>query len=208
MTTKAKTALRFVQLAVGLAVVACGRTLTPLGTPAPMGVTNAADTAQRRAVLAYARTLTFDTVTHGASDKQPLTLVDSSAVPRKDTIAAVGEIWPERNTHRNSETDLKGVGRIVARIYSSAPYSRLGLRAGTSYFWVDSLVMVTRDSGNGRALFIPADSTQPITVRRMIFTTDRRGAPERQAMARWRYYPLQSALAWERCTMMGCCEAQ
>jgi hypothetical protein len=177
------------------------------GTPAPPAtVTNAADTSQRGAVLAYARSLTFDTVTHGASDKQPLTLVDSSA--RKDTIAAVGEIWPERNTHRNSEDDLKGVGRIVARIRSSGPYSRLGLRAGVSYFWVDSLVMVTLDSGRGRAIFIPADSTQPVTIRPMVFTTDRSGARERQAMARWRYYPLRSALPWERCTMMGCCEAQ
>lgn len=201
MTTKASAVLLFV-----LGVTAC-RTVTPAGTPAPPAtVTNAADPAQRRAVLAYAESLSFDTVTHGASDKQPLTALDSSA--GKDTIVAIGEIWPERNTHRNSEDDLKGVGRVVARIRSSVAYARLGLRGGVSYYWVDSLVMVGRDSGYGRALFIPADSTQPITIRRMVFTTDRGGASERQALARWRYYPLRSALAWERCTKMGCCEAQ
>lgn len=203
MTTKASAVLLFV-----LAAAAC-RTITPAGTPAPPStVTNAADPAQRRAVLAYADSLKFDTVTHGASDKQPLTLVDSSVSPRRDTIAAVGEIWPERNTHRNSEDDLKGVGRIVARIRTSAPYSRLGLRAGVSYMWVDSLKMIGHDSGRGRVIFIPADSSQPVTPREMVFTTDRGGASERQALARWRYYPLRSALAWERCTKMGCCEAQ
>jgi hypothetical protein len=198
MNTKAKIAM------VALAAAACSPPSPH--TPAPTLVTNAAAPSQRAAVLAYAATLEFDTITHGAGDRQPLTLLDSRA--RKDTVGPVGEIWPERNTHRNSEDDLKGVGRIVALIRTSGAYPRLGLQAGVSYFWVDSLVMVGRDSGYGRAIFIPADSTQPITVRVMAFTTDRGGAPERQAMARWRYYPLHSALAWERCTKMGCCEAQ
>lgn len=200
MTTKACAVLVF-----GLGACATAGTRTPAP---PATVTNAASPSQRAAVLAYGASLVFDTITHGASDRQPLTLVDSSAVPPKDTVGPVGTIWPERNTHRNLEDDLKGVGRIVARIYSTGAYSRLGLRAGMSYFWVDSLVMVTRDSGRGRAIIIPADSTQPVEIRRMVFTTDRGGAPERQAMARWRYYPLNSALPWERCTMMGCCEAQ
>lgn len=198
MNTKAKIAL------VALAA-ACSETPSP-HTPAPTGVTNAAAPSQRAAVLAYAAELEFDTITHGAGDRQPLTLLDSRA--RKDTLGPVGEIWPERNTHRNSEDDLKGVGRIVAKIRTSGAYPRLGLRAGVSYFWVDSLVMVGHDSGYGRAIFIPADSTQPITTRVMVFTTDRHGAPERQALARWNYYPLHSELAWERCTKMGCCEAQ
>ena len=201
MITKAKIAM------VALAA-ACGSPPPP-GTPAPANVTNAAAPGQRAAVLLYAAGLEFDTITHGASDRQPLTLLDSSNPGQlKDTVGPTGTIVPERNTHRNSEADLKGVGRIVAWIHSTGPYARLGLPAGVSYFWVDSLVMVTRDSGYGRALFIPVDSTQPISIRRMIFTTDRGGAPERHAMARWQYYPLRSALAWERCTKMGCCEAQ
>jgi len=201
MSTKAKIAI------VALAVAGCSP-VAPAGTPPPVGVTNAADPAQRGAVLAYARSLSFDTITHGASDKQPLTDVDLSRDPRRDTVVAVGEIWPERNTHRNSEDDLKGVGRVVARIRSSVPYARLGLGGDVSFYWVDSLVMVTDDSGYGRALFIPADSTRPVTVRRMIFTTDRDGAPERQALARWVYTPLESARPWDRCTKTGCCEAQ
>jgi len=190
---------------VALLIGAC----FPPDTPAPPGlVTNAAETGQRGAVLAYAATLQFDTLTHGASDRQPLTLVDSSAMPPKDTIGPVGTIYPEKNTHHNSQDDLSGVGRIVARIYTTGEYSRLGLAAGWSYFWVDSLVMITSDSGRGRAIFIPADSTQPVTVRELRFTKDPPGAAtERQAMARWRYYPLGSALPWERCTKMGCCEA-
>jgi hypothetical protein len=191
---------------VVLAVAAC----EPPHTPAPPAfVTNAASPGQRAAVLAYAATLQFDTLTHGAGDIQPLTLKDTSAVPPKDTVGPVGRIYPEKNTHHNSQADLAGVGRIVARIYSSGPYPRLGLSAGWSYYWVDSLTMITPDSGVGRALLIPADSTQPISVRVLKYTRDPGGAAsERQAMARWSYYPLQSALPWERCTKMGCCEAQ
>lgn len=191
---------------VTLTVAAC----VPPHTPAPPGtITNASDSSQRSAVLTYAASLTFDTLTHGAFDQQALTVLDSSVAPPRDTVGAVGTIYPEVNTHHNSQADLSGTGRIVARIYSSAAYPRIGLAAGWSYFWVDSLTMITADSGVGRVLLIPADSTQPITVRPLKYTTDPPGAShDRQAMARWRYYPLQSALPWERCTKMGCCEAQ
>ena len=181
---------------------------TPPHTPAPLLVTNAAEPGQRGAALAYAATLQFDSLTHGVYDRQPLTLIDSSAMPPKDTIGPVGTIYPEKNTHHNSQDDLLGAGRIVARIYTTGEYSRLGLAAGWSYFWVDSLVMITADSGRARGIFIPADTTQPVTVREIKFTKDPPGSStERQAMARWRYYPLHSALPWERCTKMGCCEA-
>ncbi len=196
---------RKVEIAVvALVVAACAEIRTP--APSPL-VTNAAAPAQRAAVLAYAKSLQFDTITHGAGDQQALTLLDSSAVPPKDTIGPIGTILPERNTHHNTEADLSGVGRIVARIYSTGPYPKLGLTRGLTYFWVDSLVMITPDSGRGRAIFIPADSSQPVTIRALKFTTDRGGARERQPMARWRYYPLHSELPWERCTKMGCCEA-
>jgi len=190
---------------VTLTVAACA----PPHTPAPpVHVTDATEPAQRSAVLSYAASLTFDTLTHGAFDQQALTVLDSSVAPPRDTVGAVGAIYPEVNTHHNSQADLSGKGRIVARIYSTAAYPRIGLAAGWSYFWVDSLQMITADSGKGRVLLIPADSTQPVTIRELKYTTDPPGASDdRQAMARWRYYPLHSALPWERCTKMGCCEA-
>lgn len=200
-------------VAVGLVTLTVAACLPP-HTPAPPGaITNVYDTSQRSAVLAYAASLTFDTLTHGAWDQQALTVLDSSVVPPRDTVGAVGTIYPEVNTHHNSQADLSGIGsgkgRIVARIYSSAAYPRIDLAAGWSYVWVDSLTMITADSGVGRVLLIPADSTQPIMGRKLKYTTDPPGAShDRQAMARWRYYPLQSALPWERCTKMGCCEAQ
>ena len=203
MTAKAKTAMSLLG-AVVLVVAACHK-----HTPAPPApVTDAAAPGQRAAVLAYAATLVFDTVTHGAGDRQRLTLPDSSAMPPKDTLGPIGSIWPERNTHHNSTADLSGVGRIVATIETTGPYPRLGLPAGRSYLWVDRLEMVTPDSGYGRAIYIPADSSQPITIRPFKFTTDRTGARERQPLARWQYYPLQSERPWERCTKMGCCQAQ
>lgn len=195
---------------ITLTVAGC----SPPHTPAPpVHITNAADSSQRSAVLTYAASLTFDTLTHGAWDQQALTVLDSSVAPPRDTVGGVGTIYPEVNTHHNSQSDLSGIGsgkgRIVARIYSSAAYPRIGLAAGWSYFWVDSLSMITADSGVGRVLLIPADSTQPITRRDLNYTADPEGAShDRQAMARWKYYPLHSALPWERCTRMGCCEAQ
>jgi len=195
------------EIAVVALLIAAGACVPHTPAP-PVYVTNAASLDQRAAVMAYAATLQFDTLTHGAYDRQPLTLVDSSAVPPKDTIGPVGTIYPEENTHHNSQADLAGVGRIVARIYTTGAYSRLGLASGWSYFWVDSVAMITPDSGRGRAIFIPADTSQSITVRELKFTKDPPGASDdRQAMARWRYSPLHSALPWERCAKMGCCEA-
>lgn len=195
-------------VAVALVTLTVGACVPP-HTPAPPGpITNAAEPGQRGAVLAYAASLTFDTLTHGAFDQQALTVLDSSVAPPRDTVGAVGTIYPEVNTHHNSQADLSGKGRVVARIYSTAAYPRIGLAAGWSYFWVDSLTMIKADSGVGRVLLIPADSTEPITIRALKYTTDPPGAShDRQAMARWKYYPLHSALPWERCTKMGCCEA-
>jgi len=212
MITKAEAAMGRVLVVLAFAAAGCVHIHLPAKhTPAPPAlVTNAFARDQRAAVLAYAATLEFDSITHGAGDRQPLTLPDSNAVPRKDTLGPIGTIFPERNTHHNSIDDLRGVGRIVARIETTGPYPKLGLPVGVSYLWVHSLVMVTRDSGNGRMIIIPADSTQPTSDRAMKFTIDRRergAAPERQPLAQWRYHKLGSEVPWERCTKMGCCEA-
>jgi hypothetical protein len=56
------------------------------------------------------------------------------------------------------------------------------LYPGTTYVWVDSLVMAGGDSGTARALYVPVDSKLPIQ-RRLLHVL--RGYPWNQAVARW-----------------------
>lgn len=193
---------------LGIAIFALFCYWPQAGTPAPPGaITDPTASGQRSAVLAYAATLEFDSVTHGVSDEQALTSFDSTAA--KDTVGPVGSVYPERRSANNSESDLEGVGRIVARIVTDGPYSKLGIAAaGVTYVWVDSLTTVVNDTASGRVIYIPADSTQPVLVRPLRYTRNPGGRYDGEALARWIYHPHQSEVPWERCTKWGCCEAQ
>ena len=195
------------RLARGLAVavVATSIACAERGTPAPpITITDAALTGQREAVLAYAATLDFDSVTHGAYDRQRLTLYDSAA--GKDTLGPLGAVYPERRSHLNDTSDLSGPGRIVAMIVTDGPYPKLGLTAaGVVYVWVDRL-RVSGDSGSARAVFVPADPDRATVERPVRWVRNPPRTYHRQALARWLYYRHQSEFTWETCTKMGCCE--
>lgn len=103
--------------------------------PPPPGADPIGDPSQRQAILDYARGLDFDSVIHGASDRQPLTFI---APPNGVRLGPVATILPERRTHNNRLQSLNQ-GRIVARIESQAPYPPLGMPAGISYVWIDQL---------------------------------------------------------------------
>jgi hypothetical protein len=106
-------------------------------------------------VVAYAQTLQFDTTRPG---EDTLTI----HTPVGDTIHLVGD--PEIGAAALSDSDIVA-GRIIARIHSNAPFTPLGVAAGTTYFWV---------SGQGdraQGVMIPADSlarrfTRPLIERR------------------------------------------
>lgn len=134
------------------------------GTPAPPPtITDPTALEQREAVLEYARGLEYDSVTHGATDLQHLTVAVVNA--ESDTVALplgpLAAIYPESKAHRNKLGDLLE-GRIVGRIWVDEPgYEKLGLRPGVNWVWVDSLrapdaptteaLPVVRDLGSLRA---------------------------------------------------------
>src|SRR4249920_2284350 len=147
----------------GVLVVAaaCARpsvTAAATGKEAPPdSITNPLAAEQRAAVLEYARRLKFDSLPHGAGDRQPLTTHDS--ITRRDVLGSIAELMPERRTRGNRGPALER-GRIVARITAEGPYPKLGLPVGVSYVWIDSLPP-SDSTSVGRAIVIPVDPSMP-----------------------------------------------
>lgn len=151
----------------------------------------AAISASDRAMLiAYAESLSFaDSAEshhppdkyHGQWDKNLL-----------DTLGTVGLVQPEENIHRTWKRDLRwGAGRVQLKITIVPSTHHPGtivaddgilLFPGTTYVWVDSLMMTGRDSGTARALYIPDNTTLPVQ-RKLLHVL--RGNPWNQAVARW-----------------------
>lgn len=169
-------------------------------TPAPPGpVSDPGLLAERDSVLGYARSLRYDSTTHGVTDRQMLTIYDSATGYRVGPIAT---IYPEAGANHNAYTDLAGRGRIVGRIETDSAYPKLGLRPGVNYIWIDSL-RLSGDTGVGRAVVIPDDPRLPAVVLPMFYLTDHHGA-EGPATARWLFRPKDEA-GWFKCTKTGCC---
>jgi hypothetical protein len=121
-------------------------------TPPPSFAGKPIATVSTGDVLAYAQTLQFDSTTPGADTLTVQT-------PTGDTIHLRGA--PEIGAAAIADSDLAS-GRIIARIQSTAPFSALGLAAGTNYFFVQ---------GKGdRAIgaMIPADSLARRFVRPLL----------------------------------------
>jgi hypothetical protein len=166
----------------------------------PIPVTNAASPQQRDSVLAYARRQKYDSTTHGAADRQLLTIYDSSS--KVYQVGPVGTIYPESGAARNDYADLGGRGRVIGSISVDSPYPKLGLHPGVSYVWVDSLT-IYGDTGRGRAIII-ADTgwTQPVVLPLFYLSND--GKKQGPAVARWLFRPKDEA-GWFQCTKTGCC---
>jgi len=156
-------------------------------TPGPtVPITDPTDPAQRNAVLAYARTLTF------AYDKGHRTEVrrfyggdpDSGKSdpygPKGeyhgqfdenllDTFGDSGIVVPEINIHRSRASDLRE-GRVQLKIVivpgpgraAKDVFAATGFYPGTSYLWVDRL---NSKGDSARSVIVPEDPTMPIEVR-------------------------------------------
>lgn len=171
----------------------------PYHTPAPPNnVNNPASPAQRESVLAYARRLDYDSLIHGAADRQRLTYFDRATGYRVGPLAT---IYPERGANQNVGGDLGGRGRIIGRIESDSPYAKLGLAKGVNYIWVDSL-MIYGDTGIGRAIVVSESDTQPVVL--PMFYIKNPGSGGGPALARWLFRPQDDA-AWLTCERSGCC---
>lgn len=170
---------------ISVAAIASGFTWRFIGhgtEPPPPTVTDVLNESQFDSVLAYARRLPYDLMTHGTGDSTLL----SDTMSLNDSIVALYTVkaWiaPQRDANLNSEDDLSGAGqgkgRVVARIVvddtgriwiprgqggRSKParsdtigvgYPRLKLPAGVSYVWIDNL-KIRDTTGTFRALIIP-----------------------------------------------------
>ncbi|HZS57918.1 MAG TPA: hypothetical protein VFA43_01520 [Gemmatimonadaceae bacterium] len=123
-----------------LVVVAC--TKEPRPTPAPPFAGKPIASVSNSDVIAYAKTLQFDSTGPGAD-----TITINT--PTGDTIRLSAA--PEVGAAALSDSAV-AAGRIIARVHSSAPFSPLGASAGTTYFWVQGA------GENARGAMIPEDS--------------------------------------------------
>ena len=170
-------------------------------TPGPPGtVTNPVSPAQRDSVLACARRLRYDSMTHGAADRQRLTYFDSTTGYHVGPLAT---IFPEQGAIRNGHADLSGKGRIIGRIESDSAYAKLGLSKGVNYIWVDSLRMYG-DTGLGRAIVISEAGERPVILPMFYIGNKRYGGSAGRALARWLFRPQDDA-GWLTCEESGCC---
>jgi hypothetical protein len=113
-------------------------------TPAPAFVSF--DRATMSEILAYARSLTFDT-SHHAADNRRLPGLRSDADGPRATLA------PEIGSATLSD-DAVASGRIVGRITVDGPQEALGLAKGENYIWVDKV------AGQFRMIVIPTAGTK------------------------------------------------
>jgi hypothetical protein len=123
-------------------------------TPPPSFAGHPIATVSTGDIDAYAQTLQFDSTMPGADTITVRT-------PTGDTIHLQGE--PEIGAAALGDSDV-AAGRIVARIHSNAPFTALGVAAGTTYFWVEG------KGERARGVMIPADSlarrvARPLLVR-------------------------------------------
>jgi hypothetical protein len=104
------------------------------------------EAATKVEIMAYARSLTFDT-SHHAADNRRLPGLRSDADGPWATLA------PEVGSATLSD-DAVARGRIVGRITVDGPQTALGLAKGDNYIWVDKI------AGQFRMIVIPAAATK------------------------------------------------
>jgi len=202
MTLKTGCAGIFVGVLVSAA--ACDRAsymaIAPGTAEPPDSITNPLAAEQRAAVLQYVRErLKFDSLPHGAGDRQRLTRRDPAT--RREVLGPIAKILPERHARGNTGPALER-GRIVGQITTDGPYATLGLPAGVSYLWIDSL---RPTDSLGRAIVIPADSSVPARRVDVYYVRDPHAAHGREPAARWIYAEGRSEFAWLTCATNGCC---
>jgi hypothetical protein len=125
-----------------------------------------------------------------SSDERPLPVGCPTACKEGPVVA----IQPEKRTHNNRETALKGNGRIIAKLINrdqKEAYPEYNLGAGDTVYWaVDSVKRVSKDRLEGRSLFISdqglrANSPKAV-LKRELYIDDHPGQEaDAQALARW-----------------------
>lgn len=169
-------------------------------TPRPQFPAAAIETISREEIVAYARTLEFDT-RELAGDKQRLFLRMEFDKVMQESVAVHGplvEIHPEVGSYRLGRDSLSE-GRIIARLVNldPIPYPSLALGPqGTSYFWVDQIA-----NDSGRALLISSDPDVKLVKGKV--RLHKHDQEWRQALARW--WSGSTEVPWSTCDRYTCC---
>ncbi len=160
----------------------------------------------------------FDLSQHGVADSQHL-IVRQPGPPEIRSLGPYARAWPRADNHRQDVGEV--VGRIVTLIVSDSPYASLGLPAGSSYVYVESLdpqqSCVQGQTSNGQVRIVPADqrydaqttleqrtlcyAANPITERGL-FGIGRRPQRNHRASVEWRS---PNDGIWFACASHGCC---
>jgi len=203
--------LQFPLVAVALLLcLACESSEVPAEpppTPAPQF--SNPDSVSRDAILAYARSLVFDT-NYGAGDKQRLmvgTTCPPWAMGGDCTYGPLAMIQPQVGSYRIPDSATLAAGRIIARIITvDSQYPKLGLWAGdTTYWWVD---------GHGptqlRSVLVPSDSSHALVHRdtleiHPVGMIAGYAYQWKQAIARFEWKDSDEQL-WGTCSNGGCCK--
>jgi len=185
----------------------CARPSEPAATPAPRF--SDPDSVSRDSILAYARSLVFDT-NYGAGDRQRL-MVGTTCPPWVTggdcTYGPLAEIQPQVGSYRIPDSATLAAGWIIARIITvDSQYPKLGLWAGdTTYWWVD---------GHGpaqlRSVLVPSDTARALVHRDTLelHPVSAIGGNKyewRQAIARFQWTDTDEQL-WGTCTNGACCK--
>jgi hypothetical protein len=214
---------------IDVALIGTLRITGYVGPEAPgpgFAVTFPLDPAERAALVAHADSLDWTDTAHATTDRQ---FMDSMVAGAPVPTDIVGEIKAPYNAHRRDRSDLVE-GRIVWRIRiiradsAATPYpggyhtradtgaKRLDLPPGTSYVWVDSLVMTDRFNGVARTFIIPANPADSVRLGpQMRYSYHKTGLSQNtgywwnRAFARWTFQH-GSGWSWGDCTSHGCCE--
>lgn len=149
-------------LAAIAAIAGCARQERPSGDTARGGDTEqvqlppepafgSPDTAQRAAVVEYARQVRFVS-DHALTDEQGLLL--------RGTKGPTVRVQAAEYAHQlNEERLARGV--VIARFISTGDYAPLGLRRGIHYVFAD------RAAGSWRSIIVPENTAQRVRVMQM-----------------------------------------
>ena len=175
--------------------------------PPPPDVRDAAAKGDFTAVVAYARTLPYETVP-GSGDRQRLMLGTRCAPGAPESDCRYGPlvtIQPQRDAHRIPDTLDLARGRVVARLMTAdADYPKLNVWPNdTTYWWVD------RVGGRWRAVLLSSDPKRAAKVDTNAVWHPAEGQTQgvwRQSIARFAWRDTDEAL-WVTCLAWGCCQS-
>jgi hypothetical protein len=174
--------------------------------PPPDFVRAAAARGDFARVVAYARTLPYDTLP-GSGDRQRLMVGKHCSPWSRDSDCRYGAlvtIQPERDSWRIPDTLDLARGRVVARLTTAdSSYAKLNVwPSDTTYWWVDR----AREGGKWRAVLLSSRAGRPPVVRGALWHPSERGGARvwRQGIARFEWSDTDEEL-WATCLILGCC---